>query len=461
MASAQALRTLARPAIPVAPRIQPVMRSLAAAFSTTSLLSAAPPAVKSRKDLPKKTKKTYKKKQNIVPVKKPGPGERKAFRKRIQLSNNSALPVSGIESLEAQSMAKKESSGKMFAIPDQVVDQLRALEAFKTTQTWNLFRKPHVLVRKETVELMSKLEASVEKKEAFKVVLTGSRLSGKSLTLLQAQSHALLNEWVVINIPEGQDLTNGNTEFSPIPDTEPMQFAQPVYCLKLLQNIYKANKAVLEKTTLKKDWSRLTNLREGATLADLALSAKESEFAWPTLSALWTELTQPGQPPVLLTLDGLAHINKVSEYRDPSFNIVHAHELVLVRMFVDALSGKTKLPNGGAVIAATSQNNTHYHPSQELVLAQLEAGQAGREVPKPNAYERKYDDRVYDALKNSTVLRLEGVSKDEARVLMEYWGASGMLRSVLDTRAVAEKWALGGHGIVGEMEKASLMTMRM
>lgn len=203
MASAQALRTLARPAISVAPRIQPVMRSLVAAFSTTSLLSAGPPAVKNRKELPKKTKKTYKKKQNIVPVKKPGPGERKAFRKRIQLSNNSALPVTGIETLEAQTMAKGESSGKMFAVPDQVVDQLRALEAFKTTQTWNLFRKPHVLVRKETVELMSKLEASVEKKEALKCVLTGSRLSGKSLTLLQAQSYALLNEWVVINIPEG------------------------------------------------------------------------------------------------------------------------------------------------------------------------------------------------------------------------------------------------------------------
>ncbi|UKZ77444.1 hypothetical protein TrVFT333_005165 [Trichoderma virens FT-333] len=391
-----------------------------------------PPAVKSRKDLPKKTKKTYKKKQNIVPVKKPGPGERKAFRKRIQLSNNSALPVTGIESLEAQTMAREESGGKMFAVPDQVVDQLRALEAFKTTQTWNLFRKPHVLVRKETVELMSKLDASVEKKEAFKCVLTGSRLSGKSLTLLQAMSHALLNEWVVIHIPEGQDLTNGNTEFSPVPDTEPMQFTQPVYCLKLIQNIYKANKAVLEKTPLKMDWSRLTGLKQGATLADLALSAKESEFAWPTLA-----------------------------YRDPSFNIVHAHELLLVRTFVDALSGKTKLPNGGAVIAATSENNTHYHPSQELVLSQLEAGQAGREVPKPNAYEKKYDDRVYDALKNSQVIRLEGVSKDEARVLMEYWGASGMLRRALDSKAVAEKWALGGHGIVGEMERASLMTMRM
>ncbi|KAL6868477.1 mitochondrial ribosomal death-associated protein 3 domain-containing protein [Trichoderma novae-zelandiae] len=453
------LRSLVRPSLPVAPRI----RSIIAAFSTTSLLSAAaPPAIKSRKDLPKKTKKTYKKKQNIVAVKKPGPGERKAFRKRIQLSNNSALPVAGVEPLEAQTMARAESGGRMFAVPDEVVDRLRALEAFKTTQTWNLFRKPHVLVRKETVELMGKLEASVEKKEAFKCVLTGSRLSGKSLMLLQAMSYALLNEWVVIHIPEGQDLTNGNTEYSPVPDTEPMQFTQPVYCLKLLQNIYKANRAVLEKTPLKKDWSRLSaSLKQGSTLADLALSAKESEFAWPTLSALWTELTQPGQPPVLFALDGLAHINKVSAYRDPAFNAVHAHELLLVRTFVDALSGKTELPNGGAVIAATSENNTQYHPSQELALSQLEAGQAGRPVPQPDPYERKYDDRVYDALKNSTVMRLEGVSKDEARVLMEYWGASGMLRSVLDSRAVAEKWALAGHGIVGEMERASLMTMRV
>lgn len=259
----------------------------------------------------------------------------------------------------------------------------------------------------------------------------------------------------------GQDLTNGNTEYSPIPDTEPVQFTQPVYCLKLIQNIYKANKAVLEKLPLQQDWSRLSNLKQGATLADLALSAKESEFAWPTLSALWTELTQPGRPPVLLSLDGLAHINKISAYRDPAFKKVHSHDLVLVRMFIDALSGKTPLPNGGAVIAATSENNSHHHPSQELVLSQLEAGQAGREVPKPQPYERKYDERVYDALKNSFVLRLEGVSKEDARVLMEYWGASGMLRSILNSRTVSEKWALGGHGNVGEMERVSLMTMRM
>lgn len=241
-----------------------------------------------------------------------------------------------------------------------------------------------------------------------------------------------------------------------------MQFAQPSYCLKLIQSIYRANRVILEKLQLEKDWSKFTNLKKGATLADLALSAKESEYAWPTVLALWTELTLPGRPPVLFALDGLAHINKVSEYRDPNFNEVHSHELALVRMFVDALSGKTALPNGGAVIGTTSENNTLRHPSQELVLSQLEAGQSGeRAIPEPNPYERNYDPRVYDALKNSWVLRLEGITKEEARALMEYWGASGMVRSVINSRTVSEKWTVGGHGNVGEMERAALMQMRL
>ena len=262
------------------------------------------------------------------------------------------------------------------------------------------------------------------------------------------------------NLP-GQDLTNANTDYAPIPDTEPMQFAQPSYCLKLIQNIYRANRAVLEKLQIEKDWSKLTNLKQGATLSDLALSAKESEYAWPTLLALWTELTLPGRPPVLFALDGLAHINKVSEYKDPNFNEVHSHELALVRMFVDALSGKTALPNGGAIIGTTSENNTLHHPSQELALRQIEAGQSGKYVPRPNPYERNYDPRVYDVLKDAWVLRLEGVSKDGARALMEYWGASGLVRSVINSRIVSEKWTVGGHGNVGEMERAALMQMKL
>lgn len=207
--AASSLRGLVRPSIPIAPRIHPIILPRAAFFSTTSSLAAAPPpTIKSRRDLPKKQKKTFKKKTNVVAVKKPNPGERKAFRKRIQLSNNSALPVQNIDELTPETLAKIESKGKMFALPDKVVDQLRALEAFKTTQMWNLFRRPHVLVRDETVELMRRLEGSVEKKEALKCVLTGSKLSGKSLTLLQSMSYALMNDWVVLHIPEGRPISH-------------------------------------------------------------------------------------------------------------------------------------------------------------------------------------------------------------------------------------------------------------
>ncbi|KJZ80585.1 hypothetical protein HIM_00435 [Hirsutella minnesotensis 3608] len=465
MATANCLRSLMRPSVSAAPRIQPAVLAMAS-FSTSAALAASkgPPGAKAksgRRELPQKQKKSYKKKQVITTVKKPQPGERKAFRKRIQLSNDSALPVAGLVALGPDTMASDESRGQMFALPDRLQDQLRALEAFRTSQSWGLFRQPAVLVREETLDLVGRIHACKQTKEAYRCILTGPRLSGKSVALLQALSHALLNEWVVIHLPEGQDLTNGNTEYSPIPNTQPMQFAQPVYSLKLLQNIHKANKAVLEKLKVQKDWPQLAGVRKGASLAELVLNSRESEAAWPTLRALWTELTLPGRPPVMLSLDGLSHICRMSQYRDPSYQLVHSHELALIRMFADALSGKTPLPNGGAVVAATSANNAYRNPSQELVLAQLEAGQAGREVPRPDPYERGYDERVYESLKNSHVLRVAGLSKDESRALMEYWGASGLLQNLVDTRTVSEKWALAGHGIVGELERAVLTNLRM
>lgn len=259
----------------------------------------------------------------------------------------------------------------------------------------------------------------------------------------------------------GQDLTNGNLDYIPVPETNPLQIAQPAHTQKLLQAILTANRPVLEKMKLQKDWSSLAHLKAGESMVDLLQSAKESDNAWPTLKAVWTELTLPGRPPILFTLDGLSQINKMSEYRDPAFKPIHSHDVTIVGLFIDALSGTAPLPNGGAVLAACTGSNFSRPPSHDLVLSQLEAGQAGKEIPVPEPYERGYDDRVYDALKNCFVQRLEGLPKEEARSLMEYWGASGMLRQVLDSRTVTEKWALAGHGIVGELERVALMSLRM
>ena len=144
-----------------------------------------------------------KKKSVKAQAKKPNPGERKAFRRRIQLSNDNALLVEGKEILGPNTLTTDNRVGRMVAVPDQMCDQLRALEAFKPTQKWGLFRKPHFLVRTETVELAKRLSEAREKKEVLKCVLTGDKLSGKSVVLLQAMAYALSNEWIVVNIPEG------------------------------------------------------------------------------------------------------------------------------------------------------------------------------------------------------------------------------------------------------------------
>lgn len=191
-----------RPAIPRAPRIQPILVAVAP-FSTTAGLAAGPAKVKSRQDIAKPVKKRFNKKKIVENVKKPNPGERKAFRKRIVLSNNSALAVEGHKTLEADALVGEQNVGTMVELPDEMVDQLRTLGAFHPTQSWGLFRKPHFLVRKDTVDLFNRINASVSKKEAAKIVLLGGAASGKTVTLLQAMSHGLANGWVVINIPEG------------------------------------------------------------------------------------------------------------------------------------------------------------------------------------------------------------------------------------------------------------------
>ncbi len=100
-------------------------------------------------------------------------------------------------------------------------------------------------------------------------------------------------------------------------------------------------------------------------------------------------------------------------------------------------------------------------PSMDLALSQREAEQKGLEVPKADPYFRRYDPRVETALKTVQVMDVQAISKSEARAVLEYWAASGLLRDTVDEKTVSEKWTMGGNGILGEMERATLLTMRL
>ncbi|KAM7205474.1 Mitochondrial ribosomal death-associated protein 3 domain containing protein [Naviculisporaceae sp. PSN 640] len=486
MSAPNCLRCLTRPsAVATAalrqPFTVPVSVSLTAAgriaaFSTTPAQNANPTKAKGigRAGPPvKRLANGHIRKGRMLTVakKKPGnrpkaplPGERKAYRKRILLSNSNALPVKGLVELDGERMLDKKNVAKVMSLPGPVIDQLRTVEAFKPTQNWGLFRDPSVLIRPETVDLMNQMQDSVDKKQTLKLVIDGDKLTGKSILLLQALTQAFLEEWIVVNIPDAQELTTACTEYGPIPGTEPTLYMQQVYALKLIQNIRKANEKVLSRLTTAFAHPELPqHIPVSSPILQLANAAKEPESAWTVFSALWKELTANirGRPPILFALDGLHHIMKISQYRNAAFDLIHSHDLALIKLFTDYLSGQSSLPNGGAIIAATSRNNQPTSPSLELLIQQKIAQQKGETGPAKQPYFRGYDARVENALKNAQVVKLEGISKLEARSLMEYWAASGLLRTTVDEVAVSEKWMLGGNGVLGEMERASLLTMRL
>lgn len=135
--------------------------------------------------------------------KRPAPGERKALRKRIVLSNTNALEVQGLPEISNDKLGHEGLKGQVLGISNPVIDQLRAVEAFKTTQAWGFFRKPAMLVRDETVELGRMMEEAERERRTVRRVLVGEKGSGKSLLALQAMTMGFLKGWTVINIPEG------------------------------------------------------------------------------------------------------------------------------------------------------------------------------------------------------------------------------------------------------------------
>ena len=185
------------------------------AFSTISLRSNVTPQGKVKKGLrpgvpPKRgTREAPVQKRKRVPESKgrpPAPGERKALRKRIVLSNTNALEVIGMKNVNAELLKNEGLQGQILGIPGILVDQLRAVEAFKLSQGWGLFRRPGMLFRKETLEYGQLFDELGEKKdETVRKILVGERGSGKSMMLLQAMTIAFLKKWVVISIPEGMN----------------------------------------------------------------------------------------------------------------------------------------------------------------------------------------------------------------------------------------------------------------
>lgn len=257
---------------------------------------------------------------------------------------------------------------------------------------------------------------------------------------------------------------NAHTDYAPLEDSQPIQYVQNEYTAKLLQQIQLSNGPFLANTKLSTKPELPTPINPKASLKELvALGIANPEAAWPVFMALWNELSLPGRPQILLGLDGLSHIMRHSDYLSAEVKPIHAHDLTLVRHFVDHLSGQKQLPNGGIVLAATCESNSPRSPAMKFCIDVAEARQKTPDnIPQWDPY-LSVDARVMEALKDLNnksadfdVIKVGGLSKDEARAIMEYYAESGMLRHQINDVFVSERWALAGMGNIGELERNSV-----
>ena len=231
---------------------------------------------------------------------------------------------------------------------------------------------------------------------------------------------------------------------------------QPHYTAQLLSAIGKANHAVLSNLQLSQKHSLPIPVQENISLARFCeLGARDPDIAWPFYQALWKELQSPGRPPIVFTLDAINHVMKETVYLDADMHNIHAHDLALVDHFVSLLSGKEKLANGGAVLGAGSNSNRPGVAAFDFALEKGQAVAEGREKPVWDPYV-SVDRRVFDVMDGVDVWKLDGLTKEEAKGVMEYYARSGLLRHTVDERLVGEKWTLSGGGIIGMLEKASV-----
>ncbi|KIV99160.1 uncharacterized protein PV09_09115 [Verruconis gallopava] len=439
----------------------------------------------------------------------PEPGERKAFRKRIVLSNTNALPVKAIAPLSADAVSVDKS--EVYTLSPDIIDRLRAVEAFKTKQGWSFFHTPAVLMTKESRALGKEMDGisgehlndqdaenasrKIAIKKSSRKVIVGEKGSGKSVLLLQAMSMAFLRGWVVINLPDGRELASSHTAFSPIHGTSPVQYAQPAYTSKLLKQILDANEKVLQKLFISEKPKFHLPIKEGMSLAGLLeLGMNDQDRAWAVFQVFWRELTKTNssinaaageRPPVLLCLDNMSHVMTESQYKvlndAGKLTSVHAHDLALVNHFAQHLSGAAQFPNGGMVLAATSASDGAKADAMCVGISIAETRQAltsGTPIP-PEAISNysklqslspdknpdplalsnfhspfvPIDERVLYTLDKADVIRLAGLNHADSTTLMKYWAKSGMYRGSVLPWNVDEARALSGGAIVGELEK--------
>jgi small subunit ribosomal protein S29 len=471
-----------------------------ASFSTTPAVAAGVVKKKSNsgQNMPTKGKKVLNIKKKDPTKRERVPLEQKrALQKRIVLSNANASQVGWLQDLTKDNMTKEATEGKVYGLPDVIVDALRLVKAFKPGQGWASYRRPASLIRREAWQLGRAMKAIAgdqssgdqlaQPGETLKRIVYGPRGAGKSVLLLQAMTMAFLRGWIVINIPEGsfapktpgsnvrtigRELIDASSDYALVPDSTPPQYAQNSLIADIISRMIEGNKTLFFAMKLSRTYDIPVRNEPNMTLYEFGrIATLNTDLAWPIFRALWHEINLQSspevdafgkRPPILLCVDNISHIFGLTKYqvlnKEDALSPIHSYDMVLPKLVIDCLTGEESFGNGGVVMGATSgSDRVTCHPL-EAGIKLAESKQKSPDSPASladvwNPYDR-IDRRVLDSMMDLKVLRLSGVSKDEARQIIEYWAYNGVVRDRVADDWVSDRWTMSGGGLMGELEKA-------
>ncbi|SJX65972.1 related to RSM23-mitochondrial ribosomal protein of the small subunit [Sporisorium reilianum f. sp. reilianum] len=339
----------------------------------------------------------------------------------VDAPDMSHLPLLHAESLTAS------SAGQTFAFSEQTLSAFKTfglpqeLERELETQP-----KPRSLVRKQTLDLLDKLDAASKANKAASIVLDGSRGSGKSTLLAQSIAYALDDGWVVISVPRAINLINSSTPYTY--NAQHKAYLQPEATKQLLEAVLKVNAAAVKQiqtteavevdgTKLEAGTSLEVLLKRGVDDASSA-AAKQT-----LLEAVFKTLAAQKERPVLVALDDAQALFRTSLYKDPDFVKLESFELGLPHALLSLLTSSAIAR--GAVVSALSTTHTEFTSPPELQIALSEKtsadGTAHLMTQAINAYTKLNPHHLAharQALKRSEVVSTsQPLTKEEAAAI--------------------------------------------
>ncbi|OLL26844.1 37S ribosomal protein S23, mitochondrial [Neolecta irregularis DAH-3] len=259
-------------------------------------------------------------------------------------SSFSARPKNlDIEELLKDSLTNSSLCGSCLASSAAITAKLSTLQVFHPCQGFQYFYQFSPVIRNETIDLCQRLDGKASS-EMRRCLLTGPAGSGKSVLLLQAQVHALMNDWIVIAVPRGLELVDNTTSYSL--DKNSGLYHQHQFTAALLERTKDANLDALGgiKCTRSYSFGQNKTIQLGDDLTRLiGCGIRDPLCSYEVLQALMEQLNQENRPSVLLTLDNFSALSVPSKYFTADLKSIHPHDFALASWFISYLNGSKKL----------------------------------------------------------------------------------------------------------------------